>query len=120
MTLARGESSLQAIVFATPGTVGLIMPGQRVRLLYDAYPSEQFGAHSGVVTHVSTAAIPAEDGEGPARYRIHIALEQQQILVSGLARPLQPDMTLKADIRLEERSLLEWMFRPLLEARARR
>jgi membrane fusion protein len=33
--------------------------------------------------------------------------------------PLQPDMTVQADIMLEERSLAAWLFEPLLSVRGR-
>jgi hypothetical protein len=37
----------------------------------------------------------------------------------GREVPLQPDMTLRADIILEKRSLIEWLLEPLLSVRHR-
>lgn len=120
LTIAPGAAQLQAILFASPQVVGLVRPGQRVRLMYDAFPVARFGARAGVVTRVSTAAVPVNETDGPTRYRVEVALDRQTVLADGIEAPLQPDMTLKADIVLEKRSLLEWMLQPLLTARARR
>jgi membrane fusion protein len=108
------------VLFASPEVVGLVRPGQRVRLMYDAFPVARFGAQQGVVTRVSTAAVPVRETEGPVRYRVEVALERQSVAANGAEMPLQPDMTVKADVVLEKRSLLEWILQPLLAARARR
>jgi membrane fusion protein len=120
LTIAPGNGALNAVLFASPSAVGLIRPGQRVRLMYDAFPVARFGAHSGVVTRVWTAALPADESDGPSRYRVDVALDRQSVTANGAEAPLQPDMTLKADVVLEKRSLLEWLLQPLLSARARR
>jgi len=52
-------------------------------------------------------------------YRIKVALERQTISAFGREVPLQPDMTLRADIILERRSIIEWLLEPLLGARQR-
>jgi membrane fusion protein len=52
-------------------------------------------------------------------YRVKVALARQSIDAFGREVALQPDMTLSADIILEKRSLLEWLFEPLFSARGR-
>jgi ATP-binding cassette subfamily B protein RaxB len=50
-------------------------------------------------------------------YRITVRLDRQDIDAFGRSVPLQPDMTLKADIVLEGRSLAAWLFEPLISVR---
>jgi membrane fusion protein len=48
-----------------------------------------------------------------------VALARQSIDAFGREVALQPDMTLSADVILEKRSLLEWLFEPLFGVRGR-
>jgi membrane fusion protein len=120
LTIAPGEPRLQAILFAGPAVVGLIKKGQPVRVMYDAFPVARFGAQQGVVREISPAAVSSDDSKGPNRYRVEVDIERQGVDAAGAEAPLQPDMSVKADVILEKRSLLEWILQPLLTARARR
>ena len=46
-------------------------------------------------------------------------LHRQTVDAFGREVALQPDMTLRADIILERRSLIEWLLEPLLSVRHR-
>jgi len=105
--------------------IGFVAPGQMVRLLYDAFPFQSFGSYRGTIASVATTMLqPAELPElvlalkEPA-YRVKVALERQTVDAFGREVALQPDMTLRADIILERRSLLEWLLEPLMSARHR-
>ena len=54
---------------------------------------------------------------GPARmepaYRVTVALESQSVSAYGQQVPLQAGMTIDADVLLDHRRLLEWIFDPL-------
>ena len=52
-------------------------------------------------------------------YRVTVDLERQTVTAYGSEVPLRPEMTLKANIIVDRRSLLEWLFDPLLSARGR-
>ncbi|HWH21835.1 MAG TPA: HlyD family efflux transporter periplasmic adaptor subunit [Allosphingosinicella sp.] len=119
VSIAPGDPRLKAVLLAPQNLVGLIEPGQKVRLMFEALPMGRFGSAEGVVTSVSAVALPAEEAGGPARYRVDVALRRQSLGPGGAEVPLAPDMSLKGDIVLEERSLLEWLFQPLLAAKAR-
>ena len=54
-----------------------------------------------------------------AAYRVTVRLDRQAIEAFGKAMPLQPDMTLKPDIVLEGRSLVAWLFEPLISVTGR-
>jgi len=46
-------------------------------------------------------------------YRITVALTRQTAVAYGKAVPLQPGMQLEADVLIEKRRLIEWVFDPL-------
>jgi membrane fusion protein len=76
------------------------------------------------VTQVSRAPLQAADLGGVALpvtgaaheplYRITVALERQDVSAYGQAQALAPGMQLEADVMLERRRLIEWLFEPLL------
>lgn len=125
LSIIPAGASLQAQLFAPSRAVGFVSPGQRVLLRYQAYPYQKFGSHEGTVASVSRAAIsPADlpqqlagltglyDGRAPI-YRITVALARQDVTAYGKAVPLQPGMQLEADVLVEKRRLIEWVFDPL-------
>lgn len=124
LTLVPEGSALQAELFVPSRAIGFVQPGQRVRLMYDAFPFQHFGVAGGTVESVSAAMVAPEEVAGPVRpsgpaYRVAVRLDRPLMRAGGRDLPLQPDMTLRADIVLEERRLLAWVLEPLLSARGR-
>jgi membrane fusion protein len=50
---------------------------------------------------------------------VEVALGEQEIRAYGNAVPLQPGMTLSADVVLEQRSLISWLLEPILSLQGR-
>ena len=116
------DSTLQAELFFPTRAFGFVRPGQQVRILYDAFPYQKFGTYRGSVTKVSQTILTSNDAAGPIAlkepaYRVTVALERPDIDAYGLKIPLQPDMLLKADVILDQRSLMRWLLDPVLSAR---
>ncbi|HET7267780.1 MAG TPA: HlyD family efflux transporter periplasmic adaptor subunit [Oleiagrimonas sp.] len=113
-------STLQAQLLVPSRAVGFIEPGSRVVLRYQAYPYQKFGQQYGHVTNISRSALDPEEvvaltGRNRQQpvYRIRVALDHQSIVAYGEAQALKPGMALSADILMDRRTLLEWVFEPL-------
>jgi membrane fusion protein len=124
LTLVPDGSELRAELFVPSRAIGFVQPGQAVRLMYDAFPFQHFGTHRGTVESVSEAMLAPEDVAGPVKpqgpaYRVSVRLDRATLSAGGRELVLQPDMTLRADIVLEERRLLAWLLEPLISARGR-
>ena len=124
LTLVPDGAELKAELFVPSRAIGFVEPGQDVRLMIDAFPYQRFGTLQGQVETVSRAAISPGQAFGTVNlqepaYRITVRLPRQTISAFGREFPLQPDMTVRADIILEHRSLIEWLFEPLLSLRGR-
>lgn len=124
LSIVPEDGALRAELFVPSRAIGFVEPGQRVRLMYDAFPFQRFGTHGGTVETVSETMLSPEEALGPVRlpepaYRVTVALDRPTVNAFGRDVALQPDMTLRADIVLEERTLLEWLLEPLLSARGR-
>ena len=122
-TLVPAGSNMEAVLFVPSTAIGFIKPGRRVVLRYDAYPFEKFGQYFGTVSSVSAADVPSQDLASPAAtplptdkrttFRVLVALEKDSIEAYGSTLKLKPGQTLAADIELDRRRLIEWMFDPL-------
>jgi len=118
--IPRG-SRLEVHLFAPSRSIGFVRAGQEVLVRYLAYPHQKFGAYRARVLAVSRNAMAAgelgfvpPDGSREPLYRIKAALESQSILAYGRPEELRPGMQVEADILLDRRRLLEWIFEPLL------
>ena len=126
-TLVPQGAVLQAQLYAPSSAVGFVQPGQAVRLRYEAFPYQKFGQQSAHVLQVSRVplasselaalaltAAPGTGGGGEPMFRITVALDSPS---TGLS--LSPGMRLQADVLLEKRRLIEWLFEPLFGLRSR-
>jgi membrane fusion protein len=124
-SLVPAGAQLQAHLFAPSGAMGFIQPDQAVRLRLQAFPYQKYGALQGRVLQVSrtplgpnelsslTAAGPAAGVPGEALFRITVALDADPA-AHGWTQPLVPGLRLDADVMLERRRLVEWLFAPVL------
>lgn len=119
LSIVPKESALIAHLFAPSSAIGFIEPGHAVLLRYQAFPYQKFGQYPGKVASVSrTALLPSElpfasASAGVSMYRIEVTLGAQKIKAYGLDQSLQPGMQLEADVLLDTRRLIEWVFDPL-------
>ena len=116
------DATLRAELFLPARAIGFVEAGQRVRIMYDAFPYQHFGAYDGRVVNVSQTILTSSDAAGPIKlhepaYRVIAALERPDIDAYGKTVALQPDMLLKADVILEKRSLMSWLLNPLRSVR---
>jgi len=131
-SLLPAEAQLQAQLFAPSSAVGFVRPQQEVQLRYQAFPYQKFGHHVGRVVQVSRTPLQSAELAGlplpeslratPSAeplYRITVSLDRQAVQAYGQAQPLAPGMQLDADVLLDRRRLIEWLFEPLLSVTGR-
>ena len=116
------KSPLQAILFVPTRAIGFVRPGQKVRLLYDAFPFQRFGTYSGRVISVSQTILSEAGTAAPFElkepaYKVTAALDRPDVDANGHEVPLQAGMLLRADILLEKRELIRWIVDPILNVR---
>jgi len=121
VAIVPANATLEALLYAPSRSIGFVHEGEEVLLRYLAYPHQKFGLHRATVTAVSrNPMLPGElgftpiDGTREPVYRIRAALDAQAILAYGHLEPLQPGMQVEADVMLDRRRLIEWIFEPLL------
>lgn len=122
--LLPARTALQAHLYAPSSAVGFLRPHQTVLLRYQAFPYQKFGQQQGEVLQVSRTplqaaelaqlGLPAAMAQGEPMYRITVQLQRQSVEAYGQDQSLSPGMLLEADVLLERRRLIEWIFEPLL------
>ncbi|HSV69499.1 MAG TPA: HlyD family efflux transporter periplasmic adaptor subunit [Methylibium sp.] len=128
-TLVPSGAELQAHLYAPSSALGFVRPEQPVLLRYQAYPYQKFGQQSGRVLQVARTPLQAAElvnvplagvssiasmVNGEPLYRITVALQRQDVPAYGQTQPLAAGMQLEADVQLDRRRLIEWLFEPLL------
>ena len=119
VTIVPQNSKLEVWLYAPSRAVGVTQVGQRVRLLFEAFPYQQYGAGRGTVTEVSR--VPTEPAnldpglgiEEPV-FRIRVRIDELPPRVPVDRRTLRPGMTLAANVVLENRSLWQVLLGPII------
>ena len=116
------DSPLRAELLVPTRAAGFVRAGQEVRLLYDAFPYQNFGAYNGRIAEVSNTVVTKADATGPIApdepvYKAVAVLDQPDVDANGRKVPLQAGMLLQAKIILDRRSLAHWILDPLLNKR---
>ncbi|WP_287980024.1 HlyD family efflux transporter periplasmic adaptor subunit [Sphingomonas sp.] len=118
VTVIPQGSVLEAQLYTPTRAAGFVRPGDEVRLLFDAFPFQKFGAGIGRVIDIS--GVPADPSsldpglkiDQPV-FRIRVRLDRGR---GAGAQPLRPGMTLAANLVLERRRMWEVLLDPLLRA----
>jgi len=125
-SLIPAGARLQAHLFAPSGAVGFLRPDQEVRLRFEAFPYQKFGHQNGHVLQVSRTPLAAPelaglplswprdtDGRAEPMFRITVAMDEPS-LGGAQGQTLVAGMRMQADVLLERRRLIEWLFEPVL------
>jgi len=118
MVIVPDDAQLTAELYAPTRAIGFVEPGKETRLLYGAFPYQKFGSFGGKITSIARIAVDPRETDIPFPfeepvYRVKVALDQQTVDAFGETAPLQPGMTLQANIVLERQSFLAWLLQPL-------
>jgi len=119
-TLIPAGSQLQGHLYVPSRAVGFIEPGRPVLVRYQAFPYQKFGQYEATVESVAKAALSAQElsaigitGSGDSLYRVIVKLDAQHVLAYGQPQSLQAGMQLEADVLMDRRRLIEWVFEPI-------
>ena len=124
MQVLDANTQLEAELYAPTSAIGFATVGQEVRLMYDAFPFEQYGTFRGTIREISRTVLTPDEVTAPlqletATYRMRIELDDQSISAFGRRYPVQPGMLMRANIILERQTFLDWLLEPVRAIRNR-
>jgi len=123
-TVLPKGSGMHVELLVPTRAIGFLKPGQDVVLRYEAFPYERFGQYRGRITEIGRNVWTANERVGPLQarepvYRVDVALDSQTVSALGQQLALRPGMLVNADLLLEKRTILEWIFEPVLQLKGR-
>lgn len=121
LNLIPEGSELQADVYLPSKAAGFVRMGTRALLQFQAFPYQKFGSHEARVVKMSRVAVSGSElpypspaaAPGELFYIASLALQKKTVSAYGKEEPLQPGMGFDANLILDTRTLLEWVFEPL-------
>ena len=111
IALAPASAPMVAEVMVLNKDVGLLKPGQLVKLKYDAYPFQDFGIKRGWLTSISPDAV-IDERIGPI-FKCVVELEEHTMRVKGYDKPLMFGMKGTAEMMTDRQSVLLMLLSPL-------
>ena len=119
LSILPNGATLEAQLLVPSRAIGFIAAHQEVAVRYQAFPYQRFGSYRGRITEVAKTLIVPNETQLPvaineAVYRVTVALDAQSVNAYRRDIPLQAGMLLDADIWLDRRRVIDWVFDPLL------
>lgn len=121
LSILPASKTLVAKLLVPVKAIGSVKAQQIVNVRYDAYPYQQFGTFRGKILRISeSAALSQELIDSPLQvngsvYLMYVQLDAQEIESSGEVLKLAPGMTLIADVLIDSKSIMQWIFNPVKE-----
>jgi len=122
LTIVPANEPLRAEVWVTNLDRGFVHPGQVVKVKVAPYPFQKYGMVEGVVTTVGADVTEqrneTNDQKAPPshRFRSLVELKSQYLDANGVHHPLTPGMQVDAEIKLGDRTVLEYVLSPVRKA----
>lgn len=105
------NDDLVAEVRLSPRDIGHITAGQAAKIKLATYDFARYGAVDGVLQSVSPTTLFDDDGN--PYYKGIVRLNQNYLGTDPERNPIAPGMTLSAEILTQDRSLLQYLLRPI-------
>jgi len=98
-----------------PEDIANVRPGLEATIRFDPFDYTIFGAVIGEVVYVSADTLKEETARGEEiYYRVHISTRTYPVLTTaGKELDILPGMTAQVDIRTGDRTVLEYLLKPL-------
>ena len=121
MTLVPEGEPLLAEIWLQNQDAGLVRAGQQARVKLASFPFQRYGMLDGRVLRISADSTDRADPAKPAAayaYRALVELSSQALRSGESTHALLPGMQLTVEIRLAERTVLEYLLSPLQKVAA--
>jgi len=98
-----------------PADIAFLHPGQKAQVKITAYDFSIYGGLEGVVEQISADTI--EDDRGESFYKVKVRTKKNAMEYRGEKLPIIPGMTAQVDVLTGEKSVLDYLLKPILKAK---
>jgi adhesin transport system membrane fusion protein len=109
------EDTLLVEAKIRPADIAFLRPGQPATVKVTAYDFSIYGGLDAVVEQISADTITDERGE--RFYRIRVRTTDSTLDKAGTPLPIIPGMTTQVDILTGEKTVMDYLLKPILRAR---
>lgn len=122
MEIVPLEDQLLVETKIKPSDVAFLRPGQPATVKITAYDFGIYGGLKGQVEHISPDTLKDEQKASAGRpdstyYRVLVLTESSALSAGGKTLPILPGMIATVDIRTGEKTILDYLLKPLFKAR---
>lgn len=100
------DDVLTAKVFITNRDIGFVKEGMDADVRIDSFPFSEFGDVKGKLVWIGKDALPPDQVNQYYRFPAKVRLDRQSLLINGRDVPLQSGMSVSANVRVRERSVM--------------
>ena len=111
------EDNLLVEAKVRPADIAFLRPGQPAVVKVTAYDFAIYGGLDAVVEDISADTITDERGE--SFYRVRVRTHESALHEAGEPLPIIPGMTTQVDILTGEKTVLDYLLKPILRAKER-
>ena len=116
MEIVPIEDTLLVEAQVRPSDIAFMYPNQKAVIKITAYDFSIYGGLDAVVEQISADSI--EDKEkGESFFRVYLRTDRNHLGTSEQPLPIIPGMTASVDILTGEKTVLEYLMKPILKAR---
>ncbi len=98
-----------------PADIAFLHPGQAAMIKITAYDFSIYGGLEGVVEQISADTILDDNGE--SHYKVKLRTKASSLSYRGAELPIIPGMTASVDILTGEKTVLDYLLKPILKAK---
>ena len=115
MEILPTGGDLLAEARVSPADIAFVKVGQSANVRIDAYDSSIFGVMAGEVRYISPDVLQEETRQGPSHYyRVRILIREAEFKRHASEQiRLRPGMTATVDIKARERTVLQYLAKPI-------
>jgi len=99
--------------------VAFLRPGLEATVKISAYDYSIYGGLKGELVHISADTIEDEDRPGESFYRVRVRTDQSYLVGEEGRLPIIPGMTATVEVLTGEKTVLEYILKPILKTRDR-
>ncbi len=111
------DDELKIIARVPPEEIAFLRPGLPVKVKVTAYDAQKYGALEGKLVRLASNSI--SDNEGNVFFEIEVRTDLNYLGSEKNPLPITPGMVAQIEVITGKRTILEYMLKPLLRARAR-
>lgn len=100
------NQDLIAKVFITNRDIGFVKQGQKVDVRIDSFPFQEYGDIKGDLVWIGSDALPPDQVNPFFRFPAKVRLDRQAVLINNHQLPLQSGMSINANIKLRQRTII--------------